>query len=132
MPKKSNQQEKDVPEKDRILRYRVEILELKTGSVRALPLVGMVRVSLARLKNESERPREEYLLLQDGPAPLEAKNLDNLGVQLRERYPDGEFERTLHWERDRQAEQRRAQAMNGLIQILAGAVVKEMIQVHGA
>jgi hypothetical protein len=131
MPKKSNQQEKDVPEKDRILRYRVEVLELKTGSVRVLPLVGMVRVSLAKLKNEAERPREEYLLLQDDSAPLEAKNLDDLIVQLRERYPDGEFERTLHWERDRQAEHRRAQAMQGLIQILAEAVVKEMTQAHG-
>ena len=44
MPKKNTQHERDLPEKDRILRYRVEIRELKTGTVRALPLVGMVRV----------------------------------------------------------------------------------------
>lgn len=56
MPKKNTQHEKDRPEKDRILRYRVEILELKTGSVRALPLVGMVRVSLARLKTRLRGP----------------------------------------------------------------------------
>jgi hypothetical protein len=109
---------------------RVEILEVKTGSVRALPLVGMVRVSLARLKNEAERPREEYLLLKDDSAPLEAKNLNDLVVKLRERCSDGEYERTLHWELDHQAEQRRAQAMQGLIKILAEAAVREVIQAH--
>jgi hypothetical protein len=83
MPKKNTQHERDLPEKDRILRYRVEILELKTGSVRALPLVGMVRVSLARLKDETERPREEYLLLKDDSGPLEARNLDDLVIQSR-------------------------------------------------
>jgi hypothetical protein len=92
----------------------------------------MVRVSLARLKDETERPREEYLLLKDDSGPLEAKNLDDLVIQLRERYPDAQYERTLHWERDHEAEQRRAQAMQGLMKIFAEAAVQEMmIQAHG-
>jgi hypothetical protein len=90
----------------------------------------MVRVSLASLEDEIERPREEYLLLKDDSAPLEARNLDDLVIQLRERYPDAQYERTLHWERAREAEQRRAQAMQGLMKIFAEAAVQEMIEAH--
>ena len=43
-----------------------------------------------------------------------------------ERYPDGADERTLRRERDRQAEERRADAMSKLVEILVEAVVKEM------
>jgi hypothetical protein len=41
------------------------------------------------------------------------------------RYPDGEYERTFHRERDRQVEHRRADAMNNLIEILVDAFVNE-------
>jgi hypothetical protein len=43
------------------------------------------------------------------------KSLDDLAAQLREKYPDGAYERTLHQERDFQAEERRSEAMNGLL-----------------
>jgi hypothetical protein len=42
-----------------------------------------------------------------------------------ERYPDGAYERTLRRERDRQAEEQRADAMSKLVEIVE-AVVKEM------
>ena len=46
-----------------------------------------------------------------------------------ERYPDGAYERTLRRERDRPAEERRADAMNKLVEILVEAVVKEAAEV---
>ena len=69
--------------------------------------------------------RPDVLQLKDGSTTLGPKSLDDLATQLRQRYPDGEYERTLHRERDRQAEQRWADAMNNLIEILVDAVVKE-------
>jgi len=65
----------------------------------------------------AQRPKEDVLQLKDGCTTLEAKSLDDLAAQLRQRYPDGEYERTLHRERDRQAEQRRADAMNNLVEM---------------
>jgi len=55
----------------------------------------------------AQRPGEDVLQLKDGSITLEAKSLNDLTAQLRQRYQDGEYERTLHRERDRQAEQRR-------------------------
>ena len=52
-------------------------------------------------------------------------NLQELAVQLRMRYPDGLYERTLHNERDRDAEQRRARAFNSLIDMLVEQVVRD-------
>jgi hypothetical protein len=74
----------------------------------------MAKIHIPRKKNEAQRPRQEFLALQDGAEKLEAKNLDDLAGQLRHRYPDGAYERTLHRERDRQREE----AMNRLAEIL--------------
>ena len=71
------------------------------------------------------RQREDVLQLQDGTTKLEAPNLQELAVQLRMRYPDGLYERTLHNERDRDAEQRRARAFNSLIDMLVEQVVRD-------
>jgi hypothetical protein len=59
---------------------------------------------------------------------LEAKDLDDLRAQLREKYPEGAFERTLHYVRDPEAEERRERALNGLIELLAERVVEQMIE----
>jgi hypothetical protein len=61
-----------------------------------------------------------------------AKSLDDLATQLRERFPDEAYERRLRRERDREAEERRADAMNKLIDILVEAVVKEAAEVDDA
>jgi hypothetical protein len=50
-------------------------------------------------KNEPLPPNEELLQLTDGEVTLEAKDLDDLRAQLREKYPEGAFERTLHYVR---------------------------------
>jgi hypothetical protein len=62
---------------------------------------------------------------------LEAKTFDELRSQLRDKYPDTAFERTLHYERDREAEERRERALDGLMTLIAEAVVKKMIEEEG-
>lgn len=112
-----------------IFRYWVEIRELATGSVRTLPLTAVMKICLARRKkNEPPIPNEKVLQLKDGAETWEAKNLDELRVRLREKYPDVAFERTLHYERDREAEERRERALSGLVDLLAKAVVDELIE----
>lgn len=113
--------------RQQIFQYWVEIRELAGGSVRSLPLTAVAKVHLPRKRNEAQRPTEEVLQLNDSSAILEARSLDDLAAQLRERYPDGKYERTLHRERDRAAEERREDAMNGLIGILVEAMVKEAV-----
>lgn len=73
-------------------------------------------------------PNEEVLQLGDGATTLEARNLEDLAKQLRQRYPDEAYERTLHRARDYQAEERRADALRRLIEILAKTAVKEHFQ----
>ncbi len=114
-------------EDEQIFRYWVEVRDLTNGSVLSLPLSAFARIHIPRKKNEAQRPREEILRLQDGSAILEATSLDDLAAQLRQKYPDSGYERTLHRERDREAEERRAEAMNQLIRIIAEAVVRDTL-----
>ena len=66
--------------------------------------------------------------LQDGAKTIEAKSLEDLKTQLRQRFPDSDYERTLHSERDHEAERRRADALNGLIELLAELAVREFFE----
>ena len=52
----------------------------------------------------------------------------DLRAQLREKYPDAVFERTLHYVRDREAEERPEEALNGLVQLLAERVVEQALE----
>jgi hypothetical protein len=72
------------------------VLELKNGSVRNLPLSAVAKIHVPRAKKEAQRPREDVLQLMDGSTTLQAKSLDDLASQLRQRYPEGEYGRTLH------------------------------------
>jgi hypothetical protein len=128
MRKTTRKRGKELQDNEQIFRYWVEIRELVNGSVRIRPLSAVARIHIPRRRNEPQRPREDVLQLKDGSTTLEAKSLDDLVAQLRQRYPDGEYERTLHRERDREAEQRRADAINNLIEILVDAVVKDIKQ----
>jgi hypothetical protein len=112
----------------RILRYWVEVRELAGGSVRKLPLSAVRLICLKRgKKNEPPLPDREALRLQDGEDTWEASDFDELKIRLRDKYPDASFERTLHYERDHEAEERRERALNGLISILAKSVVDDLI-----
>jgi hypothetical protein len=113
----------------RIFRYWIEIRELASGSVRTLPLTAVMKISLARRKkNEPPIPNEELLQLKDEAETWEAKAFDELRVRLRDKYPDSAFERTLHYVRDQEAEDRRERALNGLIELLAQSLVDEILE----
>jgi hypothetical protein len=102
----------------------VEVLELKNGSVRNLPLSAVWKIHNPRRKNEAQRPREDVLQMKDGSTTLEAKSLDDPASQLRQRYPEG---LRTHLAQGARAPGRAAtaDAMNNLIEILVDAFVKE-------
>jgi hypothetical protein len=112
----------------KILRYWVEVRELASGSVSKLPLTAVSLVCLkSGKKNEPPLPDRELLRLQDDEETWEALDSEELKVRLRDKYPDAAFERTLHYVRDHEAEERRERALNGLISILAKKIVDELI-----
>lgn len=123
---------KKLPESQQIFRYRVEIRDQANGTVRRLPLNGVTRIHLPRTKKEAQLPNEQILQLTDGAITFEAKSIQDLAAQLRARYPDNAFERTLHWERDREAEVRRSEAMNKLSEILLPRAYLEALYVMQA
>ena len=111
-----------------IFRYWVEVRDLASGSVRKLPLTAVRLVCLKRGKNnEPPLPDKELLRLQDDEETWEADTFDELRIRLRDKYPDAAFERTLHYVRDHEAEQRRERALDGLISILAKRIVDDLI-----
>jgi hypothetical protein len=112
----------------RILRYWVEVRELASGSVRKLPLSAVRLICLKTgKKNELQPPGRELLRLQDDEEIYEADTFEDLRARLRHKYPDAAFERTLHYVRDHEAEERRESAVNGLISILAKKVVDDLM-----
>lgn len=112
----------------KIFRYWVEIRELANGAVRKLPLSAVRLICLKRgKKNEPSLPNRELLRLQDGDETWEASDFEELKTRLRDKYPDAAFERTLHYVRDHEAEERCETALNGLISILAKSVVDDLI-----
>ena len=113
---------------EQVFRYWVELRDLENGSTRNLPLTAIAKIHIPRKRNEAQRPSEEILQLHDNPVIIEATNLDELAAQLRQKYPDEAYERTLHRERDHEAEQRRADAMDGLIEILAKSVAEQLLR----
>jgi hypothetical protein len=54
-------------------------------------------------------------------------DFDELKARLREKYPDAAFERTFHYVRDREAEERRERALYGLMDILVTQIVDDLI-----
>ena len=96
MPRTGTKCDEELPESEQIFRYWVEIRDLKNGSARILPLSAVAKIHIPSKKNEAQMPREDVLQLKDGSTTREANSLDDLASQLRQRYPDGEYERTLH------------------------------------
>ena len=113
------------PESKHIYRYWVELRDRRDGSVRTLPLGAIQRIHLTARKNETRLPDEQMLQLQDESLVIEAKDIDELATQLRVRYPDETHERFLRSERDHEAERRKAEALDGLIEILVRAVAED-------
>jgi hypothetical protein len=120
---------RELPESQQVFRCWVEVRERANGSVRRLPLNGVAKIHIPRTKNEAQKPNEEILQLKDGTATLEAKSIQHLAAQLRLTYPDDAYERTLHWERDRESEVRRAESINKLSEILLPRAYLEALYV---
>jgi hypothetical protein len=118
----------DLPESKRIYRYWVELRDRRDRSVRVLPLGAIQRIHLAGGKGEPQLPDEQVLQLQDGAEFIEANDIDDLAAQLRKRYPDETYERFLRRERDVEAERRKAEAVDGLIRLLAEAAVDDLLR----
>jgi hypothetical protein len=117
----------DLPEDQQIYRYWIELGDLRDGSVRILPLQAFKLIHVSTKKGASRLPDEVELEVEDGAEVLKARDIDDLAAQLRLRYPDGAFERSLRRERDREAEVRKAEAMDRLIGILAEAVMDDLL-----
>ena len=112
----------------RILRYWVEIRDLKSGSVRKLPLTAVRLVCLkGGKKNKPLPPDREVLRLHDDEETWELETFEEPKIRLRDKYPDTAFARTLHYERDHEAEERRESALNELISILPKSAVDEFV-----
>ena len=112
----------------KIFRYWVEVRDLARGSVRELPLTAVRLVCLKRgKKNEPLLPDRELLRLQDDEETWEVETFDELRTRLRNKYPDAAFERTLHYVRDHEAEERRERALNELARIFAKAAVDDLL-----
>jgi hypothetical protein len=105
----------------------VEIRDLRDGSVRTLPLRALRLVHLSRKRGEPPQPDEQRLRLQDDATVIEAKDLDELAAQLRSKYPDATHERRLHWERDLEAEQRYANALDALSELVVEACMNDLL-----
>jgi len=119
------------PASQPIYRYWVELRDRRDGSVRELRLHALKRIHLPTKKGAPRVPDEEVLQLQDGVEIIEAKDLDGLAAQLRLGYPDDTHERFLRRERDHEAETRKAEALNNLIEILARAVAEDQLRAGG-
>jgi hypothetical protein len=110
----------------------IDVRDLKEGSVRQLSVKTVVKICLARKSEERERPRLKVLQVVDGSETVKAKNLDDLAAQLRQKYPDDAYVRTLHWQRDLEAEERQAHAINDLAEILLPRAYLEPLYVMQA
>lgn len=121
--------DEDVPQEEQVLRCWIEVRELANGSVRKLPLNAVTKIHLPRRKKDVRLPNEEILRLEDDGAALEARDLEDLKVQLRARYPDEAYERTLWYVRDREAEIRRKEALEKLREIFVPRVFLEALYV---
>jgi hypothetical protein len=124
--------EPDRPENQHRYRYWVEIRDLRDGSVRNLPLTALRLVHLGGKRGEPPQPDEQRLRLQDDATVLEVSDFDEFAATLRSRYPDATHERRLHWERDLEAEQRYADALDSLIELVVEAAVNEILREHDA
>ena len=129
MSSRAPENRKELPESQQVLRCWVEVREQANGSVRHLPINGVTKIHIPRTKKEAQKPNEDILQLRDGEATLEANSIEDLAAKLRARYPDDVYERTLHWERDREAEVRRAEVVNKLSEILLPGVYLEALYV---
>lgn len=122
--------EKQQKNSEQIFQFCVEVRSLQDGTIRRLPLTAVMMVPLVSPKINPQPSSRRVLRIQDDSEILEADDFANLRVQLRQKCPDDAYERTIHWERDIEAEQRRERALNGLARLMAEAAVEDELKVR--
>jgi hypothetical protein len=121
--------EEDVPESERRYQYEVEIKALSTGESRRIPLSVGRAISLKRLKRgEPEEPARDVFEVRVGDVVVRGYSFEEFREKLRAQYPDEAFERRLHYQRDREAEDRWRQGIRSLVSLLAESVVKDLME----
>jgi hypothetical protein len=123
--------DRDCPEERRVYRYTVEVTEVQSRASRTIPLEAYQLIRLSRKDGAAGEPPVEIVRFRDGDFLLEARSFEELRDRLRAHYPDEQYERRLHVQRDRDAEERRERALLGLIEILARAAVDEYFRGMG-
>lgn len=79
--------------REQIFRCGVEVRKLQDGSIRTLPMTGVMMVSLVSSKIASQQSDRLVLRIQDDHEILEADDFAELRAQLRQRYPDDTYQR---------------------------------------
>jgi hypothetical protein len=129
MPRKSSaRRNRRRSSSEQLFRTWVELRDLRDGSTRQLQLRVVTRVHFRSLAGGPQQSDQQLLILDDGAHTLKASQSDDLFAQLRERYPDGLYERYLHQERDIAAEQWRSAALDSLFEIYATVGVAEYLK----
>jgi hypothetical protein len=118
------------PESHQIYRCWVQIRHRIDGSARTLPLRAVRLVHIPNRKAATPSPDEQRLELLDDSTVIQARDLEELAAELRRRYPDETHEQRLCWERDREEERRRADALKSFIELLAEAVARAVLSGH--
>lgn len=124
MPSKKKREIAKKTELNRLFKYWIEIRNLQDDTIQILHLTSVIKIALIKPTPPSKR----ILQIKDDEGLLEAEHFEELRVQLRQRYPDQRFERTLHWERDIEAEQQRDNALHMLARFMAEAAVDEALR----
>lgn len=129
MPRKSSAgRKRRRSSSEQLFRTWIELRDLRDGSTRQLQLRVVTRVHLRSFAGGPQQPDQQLLILQDGAHTIEASQFDELVARLRERYPDGLYERYLHQERDVAAEQSRSAALNNLFEVYATVGLQEYLK----
>jgi hypothetical protein len=122
--KRKSKAGKDLPESAQMFRCFVDVRDLRDDSTRSLPVRTVIKLRLSTKKNDPPGPREEVVQIEDGAATFEGNTFDELVPQLRLKYPDGSYERTLRRERNYQAER----AMKELTDLIVKAAVEKLLR----
>lgn len=113
---------------EQIFRHWVAVRDLRDGSSRELPLRELTWIHLPTRRHREAKPNRQVLQLEDGADILRADSLDDLATQLRQKYPDEIYERTLHRERDHEAERRREKALDDLGNLFVERALDQLLR----
>jgi hypothetical protein len=120
-----------ITKSDHVYRHEIELLDLASGIARRVSLHAVRVIPLPTKKRRAVSSPREVLRFKDGDFEIEAETFESFRSRLREQYPDDRYKRRLPAWRDLEAEERRATALDGLIDILVEAVIEDLHKESG-